>query len=145
MISLPSSPETQDSEVSGQNEAPVRSELMEEAKLKTDILVELYSQFEFKLKRFPEKVRKHNKGIFNDWKGLFKTVDKCTGWVPLQRNHLNSRLQNPPGEDGMFQVVPMHSSHNSTAMDQFNPRFGLRFRSLLPSSVFVLPMQEVFH
>jgi len=103
MISLPSSPETQDSEVSGQNEAPVRSELMEEAKLKTDILVELYSQFEFKLKRFPEKVRKHNKGIFNDWKGLFKTVDKCTGWVPLQRNHLNSRLQNPPGEDGMFQ------------------------------------------
>jgi len=55
------SPETQDSEVSGQNEAPVRSELMEEAKLKADVLVELYSQFEFKVKRFPEKVRKHNR------------------------------------------------------------------------------------
>jgi len=50
MISLASSPETQDSEISGQNEAPARSELMEEAKLKADILVELYSQFEFKVK-----------------------------------------------------------------------------------------------
>jgi len=81
-------PETQDSEISGsqsssQYEASARSELIEEAKRKANILVKLYPRFEFKVKRFPEKVRKQNEDIFNDWKGLFKTVDKCTGWVPL--------------------------------------------------------------
>ena len=43
-----------------------------EAELKADLLIELYPQFEFKVEEFPEKVRKHNQGIFNDWKGLFR-------------------------------------------------------------------------
>ena len=73
--------------------------------MKADLLIELYPQFEFKVEEFPEKVRKHNQGIFNDWKGLFKTIDKCTDWTPLLRNQLNLRLQNLPRENGMFQVV----------------------------------------
>ena len=76
-----------------------------EAELKADLLIELYPQFEFKVEEFPEKVRKHNQGIFNGWKGLFKTIDKCTDWTPLLRNQLNLRLQNLPRENGMFQVV----------------------------------------
>ena len=45
-----------------------------EAELKADLLIELYPQFEFKVEEFPEKVRKHNQGIFNDWKGLFRQM-----------------------------------------------------------------------
>jgi len=111
MASSASISETQDSEISGsqsssQYEASARSELMEEAKRKANILIKLYPRFEFKVKRFPEKVRKQNEDIFNGWKGLFNSVDKCTNWVPLLKNQLNLRLQNLPGEDGMFQVVP---------------------------------------
>jgi len=50
------------------------SKLMEEAELKADLLIELYPRFEFKVEEFPEKVRKHNQGIFNDWKGLFRQM-----------------------------------------------------------------------
>ena len=39
-------------------------------------LVELYPQFESKVEEFPEKVRKHNQGIFNDWKGLFRQMHR---------------------------------------------------------------------
>jgi len=54
--------------------ATARSKLMEEAKMKADLLIELYPQFEFKVEEFPEKVRKHNQGIFNDWKGLLQQM-----------------------------------------------------------------------
>ena len=45
-----------------------------EAELKADLLIELYPRFEFKVEEFTEKVRKHNQGIFNDWKGLFRQM-----------------------------------------------------------------------
>ena len=45
--------------------ATAHSKLNEEAKQKADLLIEVYLQFEFKVKEFPEKVYKHNKDIFN--------------------------------------------------------------------------------
>ena len=95
----------QSSSDSQKSRATARSKLIEEAKRKADLLIGVYPQFEFKVKRFPDKVREHNEDIFNDWKGLLRNVDKCTDWVPLQRKHMSSRLQNLPGENGMFQVV----------------------------------------
>jgi len=95
----------QSSSDSQKSRATARSKLIEEAKRKADLLIDLYPQFEFKVEEFPEKVCKHNKGIFNDWKGLLRNVDKCTDWGPSLRNQLNLRLQNLPGENGMFQVA----------------------------------------
>ena len=96
----------QSSSDSQKERATARSKLIEEAKRKADLLIELYPQFEFEAKRFPEKVREHNEGIFNKWEGLLRTVDKCTAWEARMRKHMDLRLQNLPGEDGMFQVIP---------------------------------------
>ena len=105
--------------------ATARSKLIEEAKQKATMLRKLRPLFESKVKRFPEKVREQNEDIFNDWEGLFETVDECTQWVPSLRDYLNLRLQNLPGENGMFQVIPKSSSHNSTGMDPFNQLFQI--------------------
>jgi len=85
--------------------ATAHSKLNEEAKQKADLLIEVYPQFEFKVKKFLKKVCKHNKDIFNNWKGLLRTVEKCTNWALLQIKYISSQLQYLPGENGMFQVI----------------------------------------
>jgi len=98
----------------------------------------------FKVEEFPEKVRKYNQGIFNDWKGLFKTLDKCTDWTPLLRNQLNLRLQNLPRENGMFQVVlRMIFLTQSTAMDPLNELFD-NFSMLTRQLLNDLPVPSEF-
>ena len=96
----------QSSSDSQKERATARSKLIEEAKQKAEILIESYPSFEFEVEEFPEKVCKHNKGIFTKWKVLLRTVDKCTAWEARMRKHMDLRLQNLPGEDGMFQVIP---------------------------------------
>ena len=105
MDSTEASSKAQSSSDSQKSRATARSKLIEAAKRKADLLIDLYPQFEFKVEEFPEKVREHNEDIFNDWKGLLRTVDKCTDWGPSLRNQLNLRLQNLPGENGIFQVA----------------------------------------
>ena len=55
---------------------------------------------------FSENVREGNQDIFDEWEILFADVHNCTDWGPIWRKGMNLRLQNPPGQDGMFQVIP---------------------------------------
>ena len=85
--------------------ATPRSKLMEEAKKKADTLLKLRPQFDEIVKQFLKDVRKANQGNFQKWALLFPIVDECTTWEPTAKSYMNLRLQNPPGQDGMFQVI----------------------------------------
>ena len=86
--------------------ATARSKLIEEAKCIGEALEALRPDFDNMIKLFSENVRKGNQDIFNTWEILFAVVHDCTDWGPKMRSGMNLRLQNPPGKDGMFQVVP---------------------------------------
>jgi len=98
--------EFQSSTDSQKTRAFARSKLMEEAKRKAELLLDLRPQFDKMVKQFSEKVRNDNKMIFYKWEILFVDLPNCTDWVPSSRHYLKLRLQNPPGQDGMFQVIP---------------------------------------
>jgi len=79
---------------------------MEEAKSIGEALKALQPEFENMVKRFSEKARNDNEIIFAKWRVLFADLHNCTGWDPISRGYMDLRLQNTPGLDGMFQVVP---------------------------------------
>ena len=78
---------------------------MEEAKKKADTLLKLRPSFNDMVKLFSKKDRNNNEMIFVKWKILLDTVEECTTWKPTAKTYMNLRLQNPPGQDGMFQVI----------------------------------------
>ena len=86
--------------------ATARSKLIEEAKCIGEALEALRPDFDNMINLFSENVRERNQDIFDIWGILFADVHNCTDWGPISRKGMNLRLQNPPGEDGMFQVVP---------------------------------------
>jgi len=92
------------SESSQSTGAVAYATVMEEAKWNAGSLAKLRHIFDKIIKRFPMDVRKENGGIFDKWDTLLTTVDRCTHWEPKTSSYLNLRLQNPPEEDGLFQV-----------------------------------------
>ena len=98
--------ETQSSDNSEKTRATPRFKLMEEAKQNANFLVKLRPLFEKEVERFPAEVRNENEIIFLHWEALFTIVEGCTAWQATSRSHLDLRLQNLPGKNGMFQVVP---------------------------------------
>ena len=96
----------QSSTESQKTRATARSKLIEEAKRVGQALEALRPQFDNMINLFSENVRERNQDIFDIWGILFADVHNCTRWLPEMRSGMNLRLQNPPGKDGMFQVVP---------------------------------------
>jgi len=85
--------------------ATARSKLIEEAKCVGGDLEALRPKFDNIVNQFSKKVHEGNQDIFNKWELLIAGVDNCTRWLPKMKSHMDLRLQNPPGTDGMFQVV----------------------------------------
>jgi len=96
----------QSSTDSQKTRATARSKLIEEAKHVGQALEALRPQFDNMINLFSENVHQRNQDIFDIWGILFADVHNCTRWLPKMRSGMNLRLQNPPGKDGMFQVVP---------------------------------------
>ena len=96
----------QSSTDSQKTRATARSKLMEEAKHIGEALEALRPKFDNKYNRFSENVLEGNKDTFDAWQFLFADVHNCTRWDPMVRGYMDLRLQNPPGQDGMFQVIP---------------------------------------
>jgi len=86
--------------------ATARSKLIEEAKCVGGDLEALRPKFDNIVNQFSKKVREGNQDIFNKWELLIADVHNCTRWDPMVRGYMDLRLQNPPGKDGMFQVIP---------------------------------------
>ena len=86
--------------------ATARSKLIEEAKRVGGALRALRPEFDISNNRFSKKVREGNNEIFDKWEFLIADTENCAGWGPKMKSHMDLRLQNPPGKDGMFQVVP---------------------------------------
>ena len=86
--------------------ATARSKLIEEAKHVGQVLEALRPKFDISNNRFSKKVREGNNEIFDKWEFLIADTENCAGWGPKMKSHMDLRLQNPPGKDGMFQVVP---------------------------------------
>ena len=95
----------QSSTESQKTRATARSKLIEEAKCVGDALKALQPEFNNTVDLFPINTWKDNRAIFIAWRFLIAGVDNCTRWLPKMRSDMNLRLQNPPGEHGMFQVV----------------------------------------
>ena len=85
--------------------ATSRSKLMEEAKRIGEALEALRLNFDSTDDRFSENVQEGNKDTFDAWQFLIADVHNCTRWLPESRSDMNLRLQNPPGQDCIFQVV----------------------------------------
>ena len=83
-----------------------RSKLMEEAKRIGKALEALRSELDNTADLFPINTWNDNKAVFASWRFLIADVDNCTEWLAKSRSNMNLRLQNPPGQDCMFQVVP---------------------------------------
>ena len=98
-------PKAQSSTDSQKARATARSKLMEEAKCVGKALRALRPEFDIIVNRFSKKIREANADTFDDWEVLIADVQNCAGWLPKSKSHMNSRLQNPPGKDSMFQVV----------------------------------------
>ena len=86
--------------------ATARSKLMEEAKRIGKALEALRPEFNDTADLFPINTWNDNKAVFATWRFLITDVDNCTEWLAKSRNDMYLRLQNPPGQDCMFQVVP---------------------------------------
>ena len=86
--------------------ATAPSKLMEEAKCIGKALKALRSEFNDTADLFPINTWNDNKAVFATWQFLIADVDNCTEWLAKSRNDMNLRLQNPPGQDCMFPVVP---------------------------------------
>jgi len=86
--------------------ATAHSKLIEEAKHVGYVLEALQPKFDISNNRFSKKVCKGNNEIFDKWEFLIADTENCAGWGPKMKSHIDLRLQNPPGKDGMFQVVP---------------------------------------
>ena len=95
----------QSSTDSQKTRATARSKLMEEAKYIGEALKALQPEFDNMVDLFPINW-KDNKVVFAKWRVLFAELHNCTGWDPIEKGYMNLRLQNPPGQDGMFQVIP---------------------------------------
>ena len=93
----------QSSTDSQKTRATACSKLIEEAKCIGGALRALRP--EFSNNRFSKKVREGNNEIFDKWQFLIADIDNCAGWGPKMKSHMNLWLQDPPGKDGMFQVV----------------------------------------
>jgi len=85
--------------------AAARSKLMEEAKSIGEDLKALQPEFDNMSDLFPINTWKDNKVVFAKWRVLFADLHNCTRWLPESRSDMNRRLQNPPGLNGMFQVI----------------------------------------
>jgi len=86
--------------------AAAHSKLMQEAKRIGEDLKALRSEFNDMADLFSINTWTNNKAVFAKWRLVIATVHNCTGWDPIERGYMNLQLQNPPGQDGMFQVVP---------------------------------------
>ena len=95
----------QSSTDSQKTRATARSKLMEEAKHMGEALKALQPEFDNMVDLFPINW-KDNKVVFAKWRVLFADVHNCTRWGPESRSDMDLRLQNPPGQRGMFQIVP---------------------------------------
>ena len=78
---------------------------MEEAKCVGGDLRALRPEFDNIVNQFSKKVREGNQDIFNKWELLIAGVGNCARWLPKMRSDMDLRLQNPPEQHGMFQVV----------------------------------------
>jgi len=85
--------------------ATARSKLIEDAKRVGGALRALRPKFDISNNRFSKKVREGNNEIFDKWEFLIADTENCVGWGPKMRSDMDLRLQNPPGKDGMFQVI----------------------------------------
>ena len=95
----------QSSTESQKTRATAHSKLIKEAKCVGEALKALQPEFDNIVKQFPKNLCERNQDIFVAWRFLIAGVDNCTRWLPKMRSDMNLRLQNPPGEHGMFQVV----------------------------------------
>ena len=82
-----------------------RSEILilNEANEKASHLGNLYPLFLDVVEQLPENIRRTNRKVFNKWRTLLVSVDKYALWGETMKRALNLRLQNAPGDDGIFQ------------------------------------------
>jgi len=112
-----------------------RSEILilNEANEKASHLGNLYPLFLDAIKKLPENIRQDNDKVFDKWRTLLVSVDKYGLWGERMKRALNLRLQNAPGDDGIFQFSSgeLSSSHSSTGMDIYNEAFDTFSESII--------------
>ena len=82
---------------------PTQNSILNEAKGKASDLPNLYPAFERAIKKLPENIRQDNDNVFDEWYALLTTVDTYSLWEEERKCVLNLRLQNAPGNNGIFQ------------------------------------------
>ena len=79
------------------------SKILQEAKEKARDVRDLLPAFERAIKKLPENIRQDNDNVFDEWYALLTTVDTYSLWEEERKCVLNLRLQNAPGNNGIFQ------------------------------------------
>ena len=77
--------------------------ILKEAKGRASHLLSLSPAFERAIKRLPENIRQDNDEVFDNWYTLLSSVDTYAFWGEDMKGFLNLRLQNAPGNNGIFQ------------------------------------------
>ena len=112
-----------------------RSEILilNEAKVKANDLADSYPMFLDMVEQLPENIRYANRTVFNKWRVLLAHINTYAFWAEGRKRVLNLRLQNAPGDDGIFQFSSggLSSSHNFTAMDMYNEAFETFSESMI--------------
>ena len=107
--------------------------ILKEAKGRASHLLSLSPAFERAIKRLPENIRQDNDEVFDNWYTLLSSVDTYAFWGEDMKGFLNLRLQNAPGNNGIFQFQPgrLFSSHSFTAMNVYNNAFESFSKSII--------------
>ena len=91
------------SKSSTQSKSREISDILAQAENFASTVRHLREPFLLQIQDFPEEIRKKNQHIYINWIATLDSLDDYDTWVDKVRNVLNSRLQDAPGQEGMFQ------------------------------------------
>ena len=79
------------------------SDILAQAQKFASTVRHFHQAFLLEIQDFPEEIREKNHDIYINWIATLDSLTDYDTWVDEVRDVLNSRLQNAPGRDGMFQ------------------------------------------
>jgi len=79
------------------------SDILAQAEKFASTVRHFHQAFLLEIQDFPEEIRRKNHHIYIKWIATLDSLADYAAWVDETRDVLNSRLQNAPGRDGMFQ------------------------------------------
>ena len=93
---------TSDSQLEKDSRSHSKILILNKTKVKTNDLADSYPMFLDMVEQLLENIHYANRTVFNKWHVLLAHINTYAFWAERRKRVLNLRLQNAPGDDGIF-------------------------------------------